>query len=240
MLAMLDVDQGRPITAAHGSEPSDFLQQMCAYFRKSQVQAHRVELPAKRPIYTCGQSDDNLYAVCSGQVKTLARTADGKDCLLDIYVAGDVIGESCLVRRHRLEAAVTMTPTVLRRIPRVQFFRAVIEQGLQVEVLTYLTVRLMQQWQRITHLVTVDSRRRLAEVLLALGHKVGSDAGDGRLWLRVRITQREFAEMVGTTRSRIGFFLKAFRESGLVDYGPDGLLIIDEPSLREYIANAGA
>ena len=67
-------------------------------------------------IYSCLDADRSIYLVERGQVKAVAPSRDGKDCLLGIYNAGDVFGESCMLDSERVETVTAMTDLVLRRI----------------------------------------------------------------------------------------------------------------------------
>jgi hypothetical protein len=86
----------------------------------------------------------------------------------------------------------------------------------------------------ISDLVTAESEYRLAAVVLQLGRKLGTRHGE-LLLIGERITQEELAGMVGTTRSRIGFFLKRFRAAGLVRRPKHGFLIVHEGRLMDYL-----
>jgi CRP/FNR family cyclic AMP-dependent transcriptional regulator len=198
-----------------------------------------MSIPKNRSIYSSGDPDDNLYVIVRGQVKTVAHTPQGKDCLLDIYTRDDIIGESCLMDAERRETAVTMQSSTVCRIPRDQFLAALEERDLRRECLRFLTARLSERTEWITQLVTADSEQRLALVLLRLGRRLGCAAPGGQVRIERRITQTELAEMVGTTRSRIGHFLKRFRELGLIRATPDRHLTIDEPRLADYVADLG-
>lgn len=110
------------------------------------------------------------------------------------------------------------------------------DAGLREEFVLYLARRLSEQQQMITGLVTEDSEYRLAAVLLNLGCKIGKRENH-RLRIEQRITQEELSSMVGTTRSRVGYFLKRFRAAGLVERAGDSCLVVDEPRLRTFMAH---
>jgi CRP/FNR family cyclic AMP-dependent transcriptional regulator len=184
--------------------------------------------------YMCGQRDGNVYLIESGRVKTTTLSRFGKECLLGIYTREDVFGELCLLEAERYETATAMVPTVLRRIPIAHFLSIMADEGLVHDFLRYLTSRLHEQQQVITHLVTADSEQRLAATLLRLAQKLGTPRSG---WVRIdqRITQEELSEMVGTTRSRVGYFLKRFRNDQLIRTTGDNRIIIDEVRLGQYV-----
>ena len=188
-------------------------------------------------VYGCyGDNDGNssIYLVEKGYVKVATPTRDGKECLLGIFSAGDIVGELCLSRVNRCESLTTMTPAVLRRIPKLRLMALLDHSGAREEFVRYLAQRLLEQQLLITHFVTVDSEHRFAAILLHLARKFGRQ--DGRmLVINARITQEEFAAMVGTTRSRIGVFLKRFIQGGGVRRGSRGVLMVDEARLEAQL-----
>ena len=108
--------------------------------------------------------------------------------------------------------------------------------GVREEFVRYLAQRLVEQQRLITHFVTDDSEHRLAAVLLYLARKIGQQEGE---WLVIdaRITQEEFAAMVGTTRSRVGLFLNRFHDIQAVQRLPGGTFRVHEQRLEAYIAS---
>ncbi|SNY24399.1 Crp/Fnr family transcriptional regulator [Paractinoplanes atraurantiacus] len=194
----------------------------------------QIRFPKNAHVYNCGARDDYIYLVESGQVKTVTYSRDGKKCLLSIYAAGDVFGELCLLSAGRVETATTMRTAMLRRIPLASFRAALGDQELLDTFLRYLTLRLAEQQQIITNLVTMDSERRLAAALLILANKLGKRQARG-IRIEQRITQEELSGMVGTTRSRVGYFLKRFCEAGLVYRTPDSFLVVVERNVVNYL-----
>lgn len=194
-----------------------------------------VRLPRGRVLYRCGEVSNSLYLVESGRIKTASFSPCGKGCLLDIYAPGEVVGECCLHGAERTDTATAMAPTLLRRIPKERFLQILVECELLDQWMGYLAARLSTQQRLITLLVTVESEQRLAVILLRLARKLGIPQGE---LIRVdeRITQQELAEMVGTTRSRVGLFLKRFRDSGYI--GSSTLaspLVVHEGRLADYV-----
>jgi CRP-like cAMP-binding protein len=169
-----------------------------------------------------------------GQIKIVTHTQKGKDCVLAIHTAGDVFGEQCFLREDRRETATAMTPTILQEVTCESFVNCLVRNGLLADFLKYLIDRLVDQQAVITNLVTEDSEQRLAATLLRLARKIGKKSM-GTLEIRERISQEDLGRIVGTTRSRIGHFLKKFSQMGLVERHPDSFLVIKEECLRDYI-----
>jgi CRP/FNR family transcriptional regulator, cyclic AMP receptor protein len=211
--------------------PASFSSRLRMYLPNCTVLIH---LEPEEALYTSGAEGDNLYLIESGTMKILMLCQDAKECLLDICTKGDLVGESCLLGSERTETVVAMTPCALRVLPRAQFLEIVFKQRLVEESLRYLAAKVSEQRQIISHFVTADSERRLAVTLLRLGRKIGRPAR-GRLSIDEKITQEELAEIVGTTRSRVGYFLKRFRMAQLIEAAPDAPLLINEERLDAYI-----
>lgn len=222
----------------HPMPSNRFSELLRALVADEQVCATQIRISRNAHIFNTGDSDDDIYLIESGQVKTVAYSRDGKQCLLSIYAAGDVFGELCQPKCGRLETATAMRASTLRRIPSSKFRAALANPELLEAFLSYVTVRVSEQQQVITNLVTMDSERRLAAVLLTLADKIGKRHSTGTR-IEQRITQEELSGMVGTTRSRVGYFLKRFIEAGLVSRHPHAFLVVDENGLTQYLDTSG-
>ena len=98
----------------------------------------------------------------------------------------------------------------------------------------YLAVRISDQQDVISNLVTIDSEQRLGKTLLQLARKLGVE--DPRsIRLTQRITHEELSGMVGTTRSRITFFMRRFRELNLIELCEKRFIIVKEKKLTAYL-----
>ncbi len=211
--------------------PRWFYRQLCTHLAG---RAMSRRLIVNEALYTCGTDNRNIYFIESGFVKVLILSQSARQCLLDICGPGDMVGESCLLYTERVETVIAMTPCVLRVIPRTEFLEIVFKHKLVEGSLQYLTAKLLEQQQIVSHFVTADSEGRLAATLLRLARKLGRPH-DGRLMIDEKITQEELAEIVGTTRSRIGYFLKRFRTAGLIEQPSQAALLINETRLDEYV-----
>ena len=193
-------------------------------------------LIANEALYTCGMENRNIYFIESGYVKVLMLSQNARQCLLDICAQGDMLGESCLLGTERMETVIAMTSCVVRVIPRAEFLDVIFKQNLVEDSLQHLAAKLLEQQQIVSHFVTADSERRLAATLLRLARKLGKRQ-DGQLTIDEKITQEELAEIVGTTRSRVGYFLKRFRTAGLIEAPSQTALRVNEARLDEYLQN---
>jgi CRP/FNR family transcriptional regulator, cyclic AMP receptor protein len=204
--------------------------------RQETLNSRAVTVPKNDNIYTCGDNDELVYFIESGQVKLLMLSPEGRECLLAIHTTGDIFGELCLSGLGgRLETATAMEDTVVKQIPCQQFFSRLDRDKLFQGFVQYLTVRIADQQQVIANLVTVDSEQRLGKTLLSLARTLGKK--DPRsIRIELKITHEELSEMVGTTRPRISVFMQRFKNLGLIEINTDHFLVIKENKLSSYLA----
>jgi CRP/FNR family cyclic AMP-dependent transcriptional regulator len=197
--------------------------------------ASRVRFDAQQWVYATGDDDDSLYLIDAGQVKLSMASAEGKDCLLAIYGAGQVFGESCFSSAHkRVETATSMQGCVVRRAARREFLAAIEKIGAMESLLQHLADRLDDRQMAVFDLITNDSEQRLAKVLLTFAERLGSPDGP-YLRLEQRISHEELSQIVGTTRPRITAFMQHFRKLGLIDTASREIRVHGQRT-REFLA----
>ncbi|XVV00830.1 Crp/Fnr family transcriptional regulator [Actinosynnema sp. CA-248983] len=197
--------------------------------------ATRTHVPKGGAVYNSGDLDQRMYIIEVGQFKTMTTAADGKQCLLSIHLPGDTFGELGLLGMPRQEIAIAMKDSVLRQVNSAKLLAMLSgDEQMNWHFTRFLMSRLLDQQMTITQLVTMDSEHRLGATLLRIAQKLGRRAPAG-VYLDIRLTQEDLASMVGTTRSRIGLFLKNFRENRLVKLLPGGFLLIHEEALAAYV-----
>jgi len=217
-------------------EAERFKQQIRESLRQETLNSRAVTIRRHANVYTCGDQDEMVYFIDTGQVKLLLLSPEGRECLLAIHGNGDLFGELCLAGLGaRRETATTLTQTKLKKIPCAQFFARLSRDSLIEGFVRYLAVRVADQQQVIANLVTVDSEQRLGQTLLQLARTLGKK--DPRsIRIELKISHGELSEMVGTTRPRISLFMQRFRNLGLIEINSDHFLIIKENKLTDYLA----
>ena len=213
-----------------------FKERMRESLRQETLHSRAITFAKQDHVYTCGDKDELVYFIESGQIKLLMLSPDGKECLLAIHTAGDIFGELCLSGLGaRLETAAAMEETVIKQIPCSKFFARLERDKLFEGFVQYLAVRIADQQQVIADLVTVDSEQRLGKTLLRLARTMGKK--DPRsIRIEPKISHEELSEMVGTTRPRISVFMQRFRNLGLIEMNEDHFLVIKERELTAYLA----
>jgi CRP/FNR family transcriptional regulator, cyclic AMP receptor protein len=217
-------------------QADEFKQQLRDSLQHETMNARPIRIARHDNVYTCGDQDEMVYFIESGQVKLLMLSSEGKECLLAIHSGGDIFGELCLSGLGaRLETATAMKVTTLKQIPCSQFFARLSRDSLFEGFVRYLAVRIADQQQVIANLVTVDSEQRLGRTLLQLARTMGKK--DPRsIRIELKISHEELSEMVGTTRPRISLFMQRFHHLGLIETNRDRFFIIKERKLTDYLA----
>lgn len=214
-----------------------FKQQLRDSLVRETLNAQAITISKHSHVYTCGDQDEMVYFIVNGQIKLLRLSPEGRECLLAIHTDGDIFGELCLSGiEPRLETAIAMDETLVKRIPSSKFFARLGRDGLFEGFVRYLAVRIADQQQVIANLVTADSEQRLGKTLLSLARTLGKK--DPRsIRIEQKITHEELSEMVGTTRPRVSVFMQRFHNLGIIETNEDHFLIIKEKKLTAYLAS---
>jgi CRP/FNR family transcriptional regulator, cyclic AMP receptor protein len=224
------------MTIQQTPQSDEFKQQLRNSLQRETQNSRAIKIARHSSVYSCGDQDEMVYFIESGQIKLLMLSSEGKECLLAIHSAGDVFGELCLSGLGtRLETATAMKQTMLKQIHSSQFLGRLSRDSLFEGFVRYLAVRIADQQQVIANLVTVDSEQRLGQTLLQLARTMGKK--DPRsIRIELRISHEELSEMVGTTRPRISLFMQRFHNLGLIETNREHFLIIKEKKLTDYLA----
>jgi CRP-like cAMP-binding protein len=194
-------------------------------FDRASTADARLRVNAQESIYASGDEDESMYLIESGQVKLSMASAAGKDCLIAIYMKGEVFGESCFTAGpKRFETATAMQPTVVRRMARREFTAEVERLKATEALLRHLAGRIADRQQAVFDLITMPSELRLAKVLLDTAEKLGARDG-AYIRLDPKISHEELSQIVGTTRPRITAFMQHFRQLGLIDKAGRAILV---------------
>jgi CRP-like cAMP-binding protein len=179
----------------------------------------RVMLPfqKKEKIFTQGDSRDGLFFVQSGKVRLSVVSEAGKEATLGILGEGDFFGEGGLAGQpHRMSSATALTDCVLLHIEPKAMMRAMsVEPKLSALFVKYLLKRNIRYQDDLVDQLFNSSEKRLARVLLLMAQFGKEGASEASV---PRLSQETLAEMVGTTRSRVSFFMNRFRKLGFIHY----------------------
>jgi CRP/FNR family transcriptional regulator, cyclic AMP receptor protein len=173
--------------------------------------------PQKHRIYSQGDAADAVFYLQAGRVKLTVVSQQGKEAILAILERGAFLGEACLAGQTILtESATTVDNASLVRLDKDTMIRLLHEEPRFAEsFMAYLlshTIRIQENL--LDHLFN-NSEKRLARVLLLMARLGKEGKPEGVI---PKISQETFAEMIGTTRSRVSFFMNKFRTLGFIEY----------------------
>ena len=174
--------------------------------------------PKKRKIFTQGDAADAVFYIQEGKVNLTVVSAIGKEATLGILNKGEFFGEGGLAGRpFRMGSATAMTDCELLQIDNKAMILALHrEHAFSDLFVAYLLGRNIRYEEDLVDQLFNSSEKRLARILLLLAH-FGKEGVPQTVI--PKISQETLAEMVGTTRPRVSFFMNRFRKLGFVDYG---------------------
>jgi CRP/FNR family transcriptional regulator, cyclic AMP receptor protein len=177
-----------------------------------------VNLKAKQLFFAQGGSADAVFYLQAGRAKLTVVSKKGKEATVTLLVAGDFLGEEALPAENgvRTASATAVIACVALKIGREQMLRVLHEQHeFSKFFLNFMLLRGMRTQADLIDQLFNSSERRLARILLLMADfgKPGEP-----LALIPPVTQETLAEMIGTTRSRVSFFMNRFRKLGFIEY----------------------
>jgi len=173
--------------------------------------------PKKQAIFSQGDAADAVFYIQGGKVRLTVVSQIGKEATLGILSEGEFFGEGSLAGQPlRMGSAAAMTDCELLRIDKKAMMLALHrEHTLSDMFVAYLLARNVRFEEDLVDQLFNSSEKRLARLLLLLAHFGKEDVPQTVI---PKIGQETLAEMVGTTRSRVSFFMNRFRKLGFVDY----------------------
>jgi CRP-like cAMP-binding protein len=173
--------------------------------------------PNKRTIFAQGDAADSVFYIQKGKVKLIVVAQNGKEATIGILNKGDFFGEGCLTGQpRRMCSAVAMIDCEVMRIDKKSMMDVIHrERAFSDMFVAYLLTRNIRYQEDLVDQLFNSSEKRLARILLLLAHF----GKDGKPEVAIpKISQETLAEMVGTTRGRVSFFMNRFRRLGLIRY----------------------
>jgi CRP/FNR family cyclic AMP-dependent transcriptional regulator len=175
------------------------------------------EHPKNYRVFLQGEPAEAIFFIQKGKVKLTVLSQQGKEAVVALLGAGDFFGEGCLAGQiRRMATATTMSECFIMRLEKPSVIRLLHEQPAFSELLLHhLLSRNIRIEEDLVDQLFNSSEKRLARVLLLLANF----GKEGKPELVIpKISQETLAEIVGTTRSRVSFFMNRFRKLGFVQY----------------------
>jgi CRP/FNR family cyclic AMP-dependent transcriptional regulator len=176
-----------------------------------------VAFSKKQPIFGQGDSSDAVFYIQKGKVRLTVLSQYGKEATIGILNQGDFFGEGCLTGQPlRLCSAAAMTDCSVMRIEKKSMMEVLHrEHAFSDMFVAYLLTRNLRYEEDLVDQLFNSSEKRLARILLLLANFGKDKKPEVAI---PKISQETLAEMVGTTRSRVSFFMNRFRKLGFIDY----------------------
>jgi CRP/FNR family cyclic AMP-dependent transcriptional regulator len=183
-----------------------------------------VSFPTRQTIFTQGDAADAIFYIQKGKVRLTVVSEIGKEATLGVLSEEGFFGEGALAGQPlRMGSAAAMTDCELLQIDKKAMMLALHrEHAFSDLFVAYLLARNIRYEEDLVDQLFNSSEKRLARILLLLA-QFGKEGVPQTVV--PRISQETLAEMVGTTRSRVSFFMNRFRKLGFVDYGGNGLQV---------------
>jgi CRP-like cAMP-binding protein len=183
-----------------------------------------VAVSKKQNIFAQGDPADAVFYIQEGKVRLTVVSKVGKEATLGILSEGDFFGEGGLAGQSlRMGSATAMTDCELLRIDKKAMMLALHREHTFSDLfVAYLLARNIRYEEDLVDQLFNSSEKRLARLLLLLAHFGKEGVPETVI---PKISQETLAEMIGTTRSRVSFFMNRFRDLGFLDYGGSGLQV---------------
>ncbi len=190
-------------------------------------------------VFRQGDPSDAVFFIQSGKVKKTVVSEQGKEAVVALLEAGDFFGEGCLAGEVlRLSTVSALMKCVIVRIAKAHITRLIHEEPAFAELfISHLLARNSRVEEDLVDQLFNSSEKRLARTLLLLAN-FGKEGRPEPIIAKV--SQETLAEMIGTTRSRVSFFMNKFRKLGLIDYNGGieihssllNVVLRDQPQIR--------
>jgi CRP-like cAMP-binding protein len=190
-------------------------------------------------VFRQGDPADAVFYIESGKVKKTVVSERGKEAVVALLGTGDFFGEGCLAGEAlRLSTVSALTKCVIARISKADITRVIHEEPTFAELfISHLLARNSRVEEDLVDQLFNSSEKRLARTLLLLAN-FGKEGRPEPII--AKISQETLAEMIGTTRSRVSFFMNKFRELGLISYNGHievhssllNVVLRDQPKIR--------
>ncbi|MBZ5533471.1 MAG: Crp/Fnr family transcriptional regulator [Acidobacteriia bacterium] len=177
-----------------------------------------VRLQKKRAIFSQGDPANAVFYIQKGKIKLLVVSKSGKEATIAILGPGDFVGEECIAasQPRRVASAVAITEVEVLKIEKAAMIRVLHREHTFSDIfVSYLLARNARVQEDLVDQLFNSSEKRLARILLLLA-QFGKEGKPEPVI--PRISQEVLAEMVGTTRARVNFFMNRFRKLGFIEY----------------------
>jgi CRP-like cAMP-binding protein len=188
-----------------------------AAFLASGSASKPIEFRKRQKLFSQGDPANHVFYIQEGSIRVAVTSASGKEAIVALLGAGDLFGESCLVGQTQwIGTAIAMSSGTGLVIEKAEMLRLLhIDHELSDRFISYMVNRHIRTEEDLIDQLFNSSEKRLARTLLLLARygKPGHPQD-----VLPKVSQEMLAEMIGTTRSRVNFFMNKFRKLGFIQY----------------------
>jgi CRP-like cAMP-binding protein len=203
------------------------------WFKRIDASTSAYEYRNKQVIFAQGDKADALFYIRYGHVKLTVASKSGKKAVIAILRRGDFFGEGCVTKQSlRISTATAIEATTIVRVMRADIVRTIHREPEFAKLfISHLVIRIGRIEEEFLDQIFNSSEKRLARILLLMaGFGLHAETEP----VLFKVSQRTLAEMVGTTRSRVSYFMNSFRSRGFIDY--NGSMHV-HPALLTFLTN---
>ena len=213
----------KPKNGHNGNRPDGF--DPASFLATAGVGRTLLKLQAKQVLFTQGEPADDIFYIQKGRLKLTVVSKRGKEATIALLGAGEFVGEACIAAAQPLRqaTAAAVTECAILKIARKDMVRVLREEHAFSDVfVSFLLARNARIQADLVDQLFNSSEKRLARILLLLA-QFGKDSKPETVI--PKISQETLAEMIGTTRSRVSFFMNRFRTMGFIEYNAGAMQI---------------
>jgi len=198
-----------------------------AFFKDAGVPTRTVQCDTGTPVFTQGSEASAVFYLMEGDVTLVVVSPAGKEAVVAMLGPREFLGEGCLAgQRRRMGSAKAVAPAVLLQVAKADMQRVLHDHPAFADhFLGHVLTRNIRIEQDLVDHLFNSSEKRLARTLLLLSRYGTNET----MHLLPKLSQETLAEMVGTTRSRVNFFMNKFRRLGFIEY--NGVLKVNSALL---------
>jgi CRP/FNR family transcriptional regulator, cyclic AMP receptor protein len=187
-----------------------------AFLNSAAVSKRRIEFRKRQTLFSQGETANHVFYIQEGSIKVAVTSTGGKEAVVAILGPGDFLGEGSLVGQPLwIATATAMTPSRALVIEKREMLRLLhSEQEFSDRFISYMVTRNLRTEEDLIDQLFNSSEKRLARALLLLA-RYGKP---NQALTLPKVSQTVLAEMVGTTRTRVNFFMNKFKKLGFIEY----------------------
>ena len=188
-------------------------------------------------VFLQGDPLENVYFIYDGRIKVYKSDVNGKEQIVAIMMKGDMFPHVGFFRKGDYPAyAEVLEPSTLIAVPISKFETVLIENPeLCIKVFRVLGEKIVDLQNRLEEQILNNTYEQIIKLLIRLGQKYGKELEDGRILLKAEFTNKDLANMIGTTRETISRTLTKMKKDNLIEVDDEGDMLLDIEVLMEEI-----